>query len=149
LVNHTKNTKTKQQANKIPTSNLQNFVAAQGSIAVIVNSTLMSPNNNKWKNVSQLEITIFCKSKKQKLDHHISTIEPPNIHFNNKKHKLESFENNENPKPKKIIKPNIYNGLTAPWALCGILKIIVVHIMLYLQFCFLSGMETLKDGKAI
>jgi hypothetical protein len=113
------NTKAKQQANKIPSSNLQNFVAAQGSIPVTVNSTIMSPNNNKCKHALQLEVTIFCKSKKQKLDHHISTIGPPNIHFSNKKHQLESSEMFENPKPKKKLKPNdIYNGLTIP---CGLM----------------------------
>ena len=61
-----------------------------------------------------LKLPYFAK---QKLDHYISTIEPPNIHFSNKKHQLESSKIPENPKPRKLLKPNdIYNGLTAP---CG------------------------------
>jgi len=140
------NTKAKQQANKIPSSNLQNFVAAQGSIPVTVNSTIMSPNNNKCKHALQLEVTIFCKSKKQKLDHHISTIGPPNIHFSNKKHQLESSEMFENPKPKKKLKPNdIYNGLTIP---CGLMWDSQNYSCAYdALFTILFGMKTLKDAK--
>jgi hypothetical protein len=51
------------KANKIPISNLQNFVAAQESIPVIINSTLMLSSNNKRKHASQLEVTIFCETK--------------------------------------------------------------------------------------
>jgi hypothetical protein len=113
-----KNTKAKKEAFKPSKSNLLNFVAAQGSIPITVNSTAIQ-NNNKRKQSTRLEVTIFCKTKKQKVDHNTSDAQmQSNIQFNNKKHALEPSEQTDNPNPNKKFKSNnTYNTIIKP---CGL-----------------------------
>jgi hypothetical protein len=113
-----KNTKAKKEAFKPSKSNLLNFVSAQGSIPITVNSTAIQ-SNNKSKQSTRLEVTIFCKTKKQKVDHNTSDAQmQSNIQFNNKKHALEPLEQTDNPNPNKKFKyNNAYNTIIEP---CGL-----------------------------
>jgi hypothetical protein len=110
------NINAKKQANKTPKSNLVNFVAAQGSIPINVNSASIQ-NNKKRKTIP--EVTIFYNPKKRKINNISDAKIQSNIQINDKKHNLDSSEKFENPKPKKKLKSN--NAFDTPTKPCGLI----------------------------